>query len=83
MADNEDQTPEGLEDFFKKVFGGDEAAEEFTNSLEDPAIELWASMYTMYKGMRAAGWPAHIANDVMSGYIFRIVTSIGESSEDE
>ncbi len=84
MSDeNEDKTPEGLDDFLGKIFGNSNNAEEFAASLEDPATELWASMYTMYRGMLAGGFPAHIANDIMAGYIFRVVMAIGENPEND
>lgn len=77
MSEEDDKTPEGLDDFFKKVFGGEKNAEEFASQLEDPMEEAWKGVYEIYQGLRSGGFSNHAATDVIAGYMYRLITGMG------
>lgn len=78
MSDeNEDKTPEDLEGFFKKIFGSEGKAEEFAAELEDPMLEAWKGIKEIYDGLRSGGFSHFGACDVIAGYMYRLITGMG------
>lgn len=78
MSDeNEDKTPEGLDDFIKNIFGNKEKAEEFAAELEDPMVEAWQGIHEIYAGLRSGGFSTYAACDVIAGYMYRMITGMG------
>ncbi len=76
MSEDDETTPEGLDDFFKKVFGGEKNAEEFAADIEDPMVEAWKGIYEIYRGMLAGGFTQGQANGVMGAYIYNLISGI-------
>jgi hypothetical protein len=75
MSDNEQ--PEGLEDFVKKVFGSLENAEEFTESFESAQmVEAWKGIYEVYLGMKSGGFSAAQANAILGSYLYHLISGI-------
>lgn len=73
--------PEGFNDFIDKVFGGSEAAEEFTQSLEANQMEeAWKGIYEVYLGMRSGGFSAAQAHAIMGSYLYHLIAGIEGSS---
>lgn len=72
----ENELPEGLDDFVSKIFGGQENAKEFAQSLEDPMVEAWKGFYEVYLGLRSGGFSVAQANAVMGSYLYHLISGI-------
>ena len=82
MSDeHENEVPKDLGDFIKNVFGSEAAAEEFSQSLEDPMLEAWKGIYEIYTGLRMGGFTATQADGDMGAYLYRLVTGLGEGQQ--
>lgn len=78
---SDEPTPEGLENFFQQIFGTEDAAEEFAQSLEaNQMIEAWKGIHEVYMGLRSGGFTFTQANGVMGAYLYHLITGIGDGS---
>jgi hypothetical protein len=75
--ENEDQMPEGLEEFVQKIFGDKENAEQFTESMEaNQMVEAWQGIYEVYSGLKSGGFTTSQANGVMGAYLFHLISAL-------
>lgn len=72
----EENKPEGLDEFIANVFGNTEKAEEFAKSLEDPMVEAWKGIHEVYTGLRSGGFTTAQANGVLGAYLYYLIASI-------
>jgi hypothetical protein len=81
MSD-ENEVPEGLDDFVKKVFGDAEKAEEFAQSMEaNQMIEAWKGIYEVYQGLRSGGFSASQAGGVIGTYLYHLISGLDEGGQ--
>lgn len=74
---SEEEIPEGLEDFVKKVFGSVENAEQFDASLEATQMqEAWKGIYEVYLGMKSGGFTTAQANAIMGSYLYHLIAGL-------
>lgn len=74
---SEEETPEGLDDFVKKIFGDGKAADEFAQSVEaNQMVEAWQGIYEVYLGLRSGGFTSSQANGVMGSYLYNLISSM-------
>lgn len=79
MSDDDDKQPEGLDfgDFLDRVFGGEEKAKEFAESMEaNQMVEAWKGMYEVYQGLRSGGFTTSQANGVFGAYLFHLISAL-------
>lgn len=73
----ENEQPEGLGDFIDKVFGNNEAAEAFAQSMESTQMEeAWKGVYEVYLGMRSGGFSGAQAHAIMGSYLYHLIAGI-------
>lgn len=70
MAEDKDPEIEGLKDFFDKVLGGEQGAQEIL----DPMQEVFVGFNEIFKGLQAGGFSYTEAVDIIATYLYKVVS---------
>lgn len=68
------EEPENLQEFLNKMLGGEQGAEEFFASIEDPMKEAFVGFHEIFNGLQSGGFSKQEALYICGIYLYQVVS---------